>query len=146
MARDVVLDTGVLIGFERGDLDPREVIDRTDGLSVCAVTAAELLVGAELAAPDKADARRAAIEEVLRTLEILDYDLAVARVHAMLMAYAQVGGRPRGAFDLAIAATAVAYRRVLVTTDARAGFDDLPGLDVVVVHRRTAPAPGGPGD
>lgn len=35
-------------------------------------------------------------------------------------------GSPRGAHDLIIAATARAMDRVLVSTDAQAGFVDLP--------------------
>jgi tRNA(fMet)-specific endonuclease VapC len=135
MARDVVLDTGVLVGFERGQISPKEVLKPGDGLSVCAVTVAELLLGAELAPPERVAAKRAEVEEVLRTMEVLDYDLAVARVHAMLMAHVRCMGQPRGAFDLAIAATAVASRRTLVTTDTRTSFDGLPGLDVEVVGR-----------
>jgi tRNA(fMet)-specific endonuclease VapC len=47
--------------------------------------------------------------------------------HATLLAYTCRSGRPRGAHDLLIAATAVTHGRTVVSTDA-SGFADLPGL------------------
>jgi tRNA(fMet)-specific endonuclease VapC len=126
MARDVVLDTGVLIAFERGRLHPRDVVRPSDNLAISAVTASELLVGVELAPAERVDAKRATVETILQTVEVLDYDLRVARMHALLMAQACRAGQPRGAFDLAVAATALASRRTLITTDGRALFDALP--------------------
>jgi predicted nucleic acid-binding protein len=37
-------------------------------------------------------------------------------------------GRPRGPIEVIIAATARATDRILLTTDGRAGFDELPGV------------------
>lgn len=45
----------------------------------------------------------------------------------MLLAHARRTGRPRGAHDLQIAATAAATGRLVLTTDRRA-FDGLPGV------------------
>ncbi|GLY65743.1 hypothetical protein [Amycolatopsis taiwanensis] len=42
-------------------------------------------------------------------------------------------GTPRGTLDLIIAATARATGRALVTTDARARFGDLPGVEARVL-------------
>jgi len=58
-------------------------------------------------------------------------DEVVAEVHTRLLAHVQRTGRPRGAHDLIIAATASATGRMLLTTDARARFAELPGLTVV---------------
>jgi tRNA(fMet)-specific endonuclease VapC len=76
---------------------------------------------------------REVVEEMLKTIAVIDHDLAVARVHALLIAHTTRQGRPRGALDLAVAATAVVSRRLLVTTDAKAKLSGLPGLDVEVV-------------
>jgi len=138
MARDIVLDTGVIVGLQRGQLQPADAYQPDDQLAISVVTATELLVGPELAASHLAAQLRHAAEASLNSLYVLDYDLRVARVHALLIAHARRAGEPRGAFDLAIAATAVAHRRVLVTTDARASFADLPGLDVKVVGRQSS--------
>jgi tRNA(fMet)-specific endonuclease VapC len=51
----------------------------------------------------------------------------VARAHATLLAHTRRSGRPRGAHDLVIAATAVSQARIVVSADASA-FDELPGL------------------
>jgi len=55
--------------------------------------------------------------------------LDVARAHATLLAYARRSGRPRGAHDLIIAATALSRARTVVTADPE-GFDGLPGVRV----------------
>jgi tRNA(fMet)-specific endonuclease VapC len=52
----------------------------------------------------------------------------VARIHARLVVEAITQGRPRSAYDLMIAATAAATDRVLLTTAAKAGFDQLKGV------------------
>ena len=46
-----------------------------------------------------------------------------------LLAHAAQTGRPRGAHDLIIAATALAHGRTVVTLDRR-GFEGLPGVQV----------------
>jgi tRNA(fMet)-specific endonuclease VapC len=50
-------------------------------------------------------------------------------VHARLLAATRRSGKPRGAHDLIIAATAIGSGRVVVTADAR-GFAELPDLVV----------------
>jgi tRNA(fMet)-specific endonuclease VapC len=40
-------------------------------------------------------------------------------------------GRPRGAYDLVVAATGVATARSVATLDGQARFAELPGVDVV---------------
>lgn len=124
MAR-VILDTTALIGAERS----RRLIDRLisdeDDVAIAAVTAAELLVGVALADDAHRARRTAFVASVLDTVPVEVYDLAVARSHAELLAHVRRTGRPRGAHDLLIAATARARERVVVTVDAR-GFADLP--------------------
>jgi tRNA(fMet)-specific endonuclease VapC len=131
----LILDTAVLVAAERRRerLD-REIADEDD-VAIAAITAAELLVGVELASDDRRRARGDFVTDVLETLSVEDYTLATARAHARLMAWARTAGRPRGAHDLIIAATAVATERAVVTTDAR-GFRDLPGLEVRQVSRK----------
>jgi tRNA(fMet)-specific endonuclease VapC len=93
------------------------------------VTAAELLVGVELADGKRRTARDRFVSEILDSISIEPYDLATARAHATLLAYTRRRGRPRGAHDLVIAATAMATDRTVVTAD-QGGFIDLPGVDV----------------
>lgn len=127
MAR-LILDTTVLIDAERRGRQLNRLIADEDDVAIAAVTAAELLVGVELA-----DARRptraAFVRSVLDTVPTEDYDVQVARAHATLLAHVRRTGRPRGAHDLIIAATAVARDRLVVSTD-RTAFADLPGVSV----------------
>ena len=136
MARRLILDTGVLIGAERG----RSRLDRTlrddDDVVIAAVTAAELLVGVELWDKKHRADRTAYVEDLLRTVPVEDYTLEVAAAHARLLAHVRRAGRSRGAHDLIIAATAAATGRTVVTGDAAAAFGELPGVDVLVADRR----------
>lgn len=65
MARDVVLDTGVIIGLERHRLAPENVYQLGDQLAISAITTAELLVGVELAPEHRATRIRHAAETSL---------------------------------------------------------------------------------
>jgi hypothetical protein len=60
-------------------------------------------------------------------------DETVALHHASLLVAVRRAGRPRGAHDLVIAATAAAAGRTVVSSDRRA-FDDLPGV-IAIDHR-----------
>lgn len=135
MARRVILDTGVLIAFERGKLDIDAVLGADDA-ALAAVTAMELLVGVERATAQHARQRARHVEGILATLPIIDYTLDVARAHARLAVNAMASGKARSAHDMIIAATAVADSRVLLTTEASADFGSLPGVicEVLTVH------------
>jgi tRNA(fMet)-specific endonuclease VapC len=105
------------------------VIGDDDDVAVAAVTVAELLVGVELADRRRRPRRKALVDGLLAAVAVESYDVDVARSHAALLAHARRSGRPRGAHDLIIAATALACDRIVVTADAR-GFEALPGLRV----------------
>ena len=96
-------------------------------IAIAAITASELLVGVELADADRRGSREATVHAILEAFDILPFDLDVARHHAALLAHTRRTGRPRGAHELQIAATARAAGRLLVATD-HAAFDDLPGV------------------
>jgi tRNA(fMet)-specific endonuclease VapC len=100
-----------------------------DDVVIAAITAAELLVGVELATARHRERRRQFVEAVLGAVPVEGYDLAVARAHGHLLAATRRAGRPRGAHDLIVAATAVSTDRIVVTTDS-SGFAGLPGLEV----------------
>ena len=77
---------------------------------------------------------QATVDAILAAFDVVAFDVDVARHHATLLAHARRSGRPRGAHDLQIAATARATGRVLVTTDGHA-FDDLPAVQYRLVPR-----------
>lgn len=86
-------------------------------------------MGVELADARRKAARKRFVEAILGTLPIEDYDLEVARSHAVLLAHVRRSGQPRGAHDLLIAATALARDRIVVSAYP-SGFDGLPGVAV----------------
>lgn len=104
-----------------------ELIADDDDVAIAAVTAAELLVGVELADSKHRRRREKFFEGVLSTMQIEDYGLSVARAHARLLGHVRQTGRPRGAHDLIIAATAVSANRIVVTADPT-GFEQLPNI------------------
>jgi tRNA(fMet)-specific endonuclease VapC len=123
----LILDTTVLVSAERNARRLDRLIADNDDVAIAAITAAELLVGVELADEDRRAPRAQFVQDVLDTVPVEDYDVAVATEHARLLAHVRRTGRPRGAHDLIIAATALARDRVVVSADATA-FDGLPGV------------------
>lgn len=105
------------------------LIDDDDEPAVAAITIAELGVGVEVATGKRRLARQAFLDDIVHTLPIIGYDLDVAHAHTQLLVAVRKVGRPRGAHDLIVAATAVATSRVVVTSDGP-GFDDLPRVTV----------------
>jgi len=123
----LLLDTSVLVAAEHGTLDLDALIADEDEPAIAAITLAELGVGVALATGRRRTIRRAFLDDVLATLPVIDYGVDVAAAHTALLVAVRQAGRPRGAHDLIIAATARATHRTVVTTD-RPGFDDLPGV------------------
>lgn len=133
MARRLIIDTGVLIASERGRAGLMAVIAEDDDLVIAAITVAELRTGIELATERHRAARAEFLVNVLETLPVEPYDLAAAEAHGRLLAHVHRTGTKRGAHDLMIAATAVATKRTVLTTDRGANVNDLPGVDCIVV-------------
>jgi tRNA(fMet)-specific endonuclease VapC len=129
----LILDTGVVVAAVRGRINLAGFAEQDD-VVLPAVAVAEYLTGVELdPEPSRRAVQHAFLDELLVVLPVVDYDRAVAVHHAALLAHVRRSGRPRGAHDLIIAATARATGRTLVSTDARAGFDDLPDVQVRLV-------------
>ncbi len=133
MARRPILDTGVLIAAERGKASLGDVLGADDDVALAAVTVAELRTGVELADSGRRSGREAFVAQVLATIPIENYDLAVAQVHGLLLATVHRQGAQRGAHDLFVAATAAATKRTIVTIDRSARFGDLPGVECIEV-------------
>jgi predicted nucleic acid-binding protein len=127
VGRNLILDTNVLIAYERGTVD--RSLFSSDELSIAAITLAEYRVGIEMASTvERAAARSRWLDIVLAEVEVLDYTRRTADHHARLLAHVRRAGRPRGAHDLIIAAHALETGRIVVSRDAKARFDDLPGV------------------
>ncbi|MFD0772681.1 type II toxin-antitoxin system VapC family toxin [Streptomonospora algeriensis] len=129
MGRRLILDTNVLIAYERGTID-RSALD-SDELAIAAITVAEYRVGIERAdTAARAAARARALAAITSAVDVLDYTETTAAHHAALIAHIRRNGTPRGAHDLIIAAHAVETDRTVVSRDAQARFADLPGVHI----------------
>jgi tRNA(fMet)-specific endonuclease VapC len=138
VGRRLILDTNVLIAYERDTID-RDALD-ADELAVAAVSIAEYRVGIELAdTPGRAADRARALAAIASAVNVLDYTEATAACHARLIAHSRPAGAPRGAHDLIIAAHALQTERIVLTFDAKARFADLPGVSA------STPETGRPG-
>lgn len=127
MGRRLILDTTVVIAYERGTID-RQTLDE-DELAIASVTVAEYRVGIELAGTaDRAAERARALAAITSAVDVLDYTQTTAAHHARLLAHVRRSGTPRGAHDLIIAAHAAETGRTVLTHDAKARFGDLPGV------------------
>jgi tRNA(fMet)-specific endonuclease VapC len=129
VGRRLIVDTNVLIAYERGTIDP-SVLD-ADELAIAALTVAEYRVGIELAdTASRAADRARSLAAILSVVDVLDYTEATAIQHARLLAHVRRSGTPRGARDLIIAAHAAQTSRAVLTRDVNARFGGLPGVHV----------------
>ncbi len=126
---ELFLDTTILIDAERQRVILDKVVDNEGTVAISAVTYVELLHVVEMASDRTRASRQAFVETVAKGVPVLTYDQRVARTHAGLLAATQRSGRPRGAHDLIIAATAATFGLTVVTSDPD-GFTQLPGVTV----------------
>jgi tRNA(fMet)-specific endonuclease VapC len=130
VGRLLILDTNVLISYERGTVDRAAFDD--DELAIASVSVAEYRVGIELAdTPERAADRARALATITSVIDVLDYTATTAAHHGRLLAHVRRSGTPRGAHDLIIAAHAVETGRTVVSRDVKARFNDLPGVTAV---------------
>jgi len=129
----LLIDSSVVIGMERRRLPLAwlsTALDADEGVGMSVISLSELLLGAHLAEPQRRrEQREAFLEDVLRLVYVLDFDSAVARVHANLWAQLRNRGAMIGLHDLIIAATAVSNGHHLMTDNVRE-FQRIPGLNI----------------
>lgn len=127
MGRRLILDTNILIAYERGTIDRAALDD--DELAVAAISIAEYRLGIELAdTVERAADRSRALAAILSSIDVLDYTEVTAAHHARLLAHVRTTGQPRGAHDLIVAAHAVESARTVLSLDTKARFGGLPGV------------------
>jgi len=126
----VLIDSSVLIDYERGRLDlaGRLAGREQEEFFLSVVTASELLHGVHRAARSEVRARRSAfVEAILDRFPMLPVDLATARAHAQLWAELSSDGVVIGPHDLWLAAACIANGLTMVTANVRE-FSRVPGL------------------
>ena len=131
----LLLDTTFLVDADRSRTTLDELINDDDEVAVAAITVAELLVGVLQADQAHRVGRQRFVDKVKNAIPIVDYDEQVATAHAELLVAVRRQGRPLGAHDLIIAATANATQREVVSADSSA-YQELPGV-TVRSHRAT---------
>lgn len=125
----LIIDSSLFIGDERKKFDLRGFYASQAGEVpfMAAITAAELLHGVERATIEHRAARSARVERYIAEVEVIDFDLGVARRYAALWAGFEAGGTKPDAHDLQIAATALHCDLAFATTNTK-HFDFIPGL------------------
>ncbi len=121
----ILFDTSYLIDLERH----ASALPGGEEAAIAAITLSELVHGVLRADAAHRAARQARVEAILGSVEIVPFDDRIARVHAGLWADLERSGRPLGAHDLQIAATALSLGWPLATLDDRA-FRGVPGLSL----------------
>jgi tRNA(fMet)-specific endonuclease VapC len=142
LARRLMLDTAVLVTAERETTTLDELLQDDDDVAIAAVTAAELLAGIKLADASR-HAARSALSRTCWPQSRSRITTSRSRAHAGLLAHVCRTGKPRGAHDLIIAATALVTGRTAVTSDLP-GFQQLPGVTVLDLHEAPTTEPDQP--
>lgn len=122
-----LLDTNVCIHYLNGenrDLVERILMAGPEPLAISTLSLAELHFGAARSA--RPEANRARVAAFVNELPTLSFDEACAEPFGRIKASLAALGRPIPDFDVAIAATAFASGRVLVTNDRH--MKRIPGL------------------
>lgn len=125
-----LLDTNACIHVlnRRGGAVERQLARLTaDDVAICSVVKAELLYGAGKSARPEANAQK--LDRFWTAFESLPFDDLAASTYASIRAALERAGRPIGANDLLIAATALAHGLTVVTADV-GEFSRVPGLSV----------------
>ena len=130
MGRRLILDTNILIAYERGAMDRSSLDD--DELAIASVSVAEYRVGIEMAnTADLAAERARALVAITSAVDVLDYTQGTAAHHGRLLAHVRRSGSPRGAHDLIIAAHAAQTGRTILSREAKVRFGELPGVSAI---------------
>ncbi|WP_138316666.1 type II toxin-antitoxin system VapC family toxin [Rhodoluna limnophila] len=133
MAR-LVIDTSVLISIARQQIDIEKVVSPSDDLLLPTVVIAEFLTGIELMKSAKSKIRQIQFLTHFKALaEVLEFTESEARAFAVLEASAVRAGTPISEFDLVIAAHATVESALLLTSDKKSRFAELPGVIARVV-------------
>jgi tRNA(fMet)-specific endonuclease VapC len=128
----VLIDTSILIAYERGQLDvsARVAGRESEEAFLSVISASELLHGVHRAIDPAIRARRLAfVEAVLARFPVLEIDLETARAHAALWSTLAGKGEMIGVHDSWIAATCMAHNLAMITANTRE-FNRVPGLRV----------------
>jgi tRNA(fMet)-specific endonuclease VapC len=123
-----LLDTCVISDFIKGEAGTKARLKQTPpvDIAVSAITVMELRYGLALD-PQRAQKIEATIASFLSSVTTLPFNTVEAEQAAQIRATLKSQGRPIGAYDVLIAATALQHNLLMVTANQRE-FDRVPGL------------------
>jgi tRNA(fMet)-specific endonuclease VapC len=124
-----VLDTNTLIYFfkEMGNISANMARISPQEISIPSIVVFELETGiAKSISPQK---RAGQLAEILGTIRVLPFGLYEAKVAGHIRATLERQGQPIGAYDVLIAATALAENATLITHNIKE-FERVPQLKV----------------
>lgn len=99
-------------------------------MAIAAITATEMLRGLHRSeSAVRRERRRIFLDRLLEQVQVLDYNLDIARVHAQVWVDLQSRGQLIGPYDLLIAATALYHGLALATLNLKE-FSRVPGLEL----------------
>ena len=135
----VVLDSSVLVAFERRRLDFERLLGDHSPPAIASITAAELLIGVERAdSPDRRIRRESFVQGIFTRIPIVPFDLAQARLFAIHFADLAHRGQIIGDRDLQIAVTALTLNYDLATLNM-GEFQRVNGLRLVDISGYALP-------
>jgi tRNA(fMet)-specific endonuclease VapC len=105
----LILDSSLLIADERERFDLTTWLRSRplEPVAISAITLSELWFGVEVEPdPARAKRRRRWLDKLLRRLEVVPMDAALARVHSRVWVHLSEAGQMIGPHDLIVAATA----------------------------------------
>ena len=129
----VILDTSIVIGFERQALDPGRLIHgrEEETFGICTATAAELLRAVYLADTAARRLKRSSfVEKVIGYYPVYPFDLSAARIYAKLWSSLRARKVDVGAHDLIIAATAASLGFSVATLNRR-DYERIEGITLL---------------
>ena len=129
----ILLDTSVIIAYEKGKLDLHAWLatQSHNATVIATITVSELLYGVERDdATSRAQARRTWMDSFINASTVLDFDEECARIHARIAVGLEARGERIGAHDMLIAATALRHNMAVATLNA-AEFKRVPKLKVI---------------
>lgn len=131
----IILDTSILIAYERGNLDIDKLVkgNAEEPFGISAITVSELLHGVHRADSESRRLKREAfVQKVIDTFPVYHFDISAARIYADVWASLLKKGISIGAHDLMISATAISLGFSVATHNVR-DFKKIKGLTLKVV-------------
>jgi predicted nucleic acid-binding protein len=136
VGRKLILDTTALIELDRSGAVPGLLPG--DEIAIASISLGEIYRGVIAAnKPELKRQRQEFFDELVAddTIDVLPYTEHTARAHGFLLDYTQKQGKPRGAYDIVIAAHARETGRAVFSADLKARFGDLPGVSLVSEYK-----------